>query len=201
MRPFALVCVLACLLAACTGDSSGGGEPTTTTTSTVPSTTSTSVADDAGLCHSYLVLLETGDEQPLRETLDDVELEEKLDTMLSSEGEFQAIAQAALDLERAIVDRCAPRYSADLAPAPSDGAALEAFAQAVVAGDEGSAEPIAWDHVMAQLAPWSPLRAEGAGGGPDVTIEGDTATIALEPGIDLVCRAQGGVVVSCSYAE
>jgi hypothetical protein len=200
MRRLALVCVLACSLVACTGGTPDEAGPTTTS-STVPPTTAASVVDDAGLCHSYLVLLETGDDEPLRQTLEDAALEEKLDTMLSSEGEFQAIAQAALDLERAIVDRCAARYSADLTPAPSDAAALEAFTQAVVAGDESSAEPIAWDHVVAQLTPWSPLRAEGAGGDSGVTIEGNTATIVLEPGINLVCRAEGGVVVSCSYAE
>ncbi|MGA7270246.1 MAG: hypothetical protein WB239_04165, partial [Acidimicrobiia bacterium] len=63
------------------------------------------VADSAPLCNGYLVLLRSGDDGPLREALDDPSVLEDLDTMLADEGEFAAIAEAALRVEEAVVDR------------------------------------------------------------------------------------------------
>lgn len=184
--------------------SDGGAEPTSQPPVPVPTTvpvTTTTVAENAALCNGYLVLLRTGDAQPLRDSLDDARLQEALDTMLSSEGEFEAIAQAALELEDAVVTECAERYSANLTPAADDISALTTFMDAVIAGDEDAAEQVAWDHVIAQLTPWSPIDPPGGAGSPPYSVDGDTATVVVDSRTTLTCRAEGGVVVSCSYGE
>ena len=176
--------------------------PTSTAPATSPSSsTTTTVVDDAALCNGYLVLLRTGDPEPLRAELDDGRLQQALDTMLSSEGEFDAIAQASLELEEAIVSRCADRYSSNLEPAADDTTAVTRFMEHVVAGNDEAADPLAWDHVMAQLTPWSVIEPAYGGDGLGFTVDGDTATVRIDPRTTLTCRADGGVVVSCSYGE
>lgn len=175
-------------------------DPVSSSRATIPGTSAppTTVADPAALCNGYLVLLRTGDDVPLREALEDPDLVEALDVMLSSEGEFAAIASAALEVEEAVVSRCAERYSVGLEPAPDDAAALTVFMEALVGGDRSAAETVAWDNVVAQLEPWSPFGDDDA---PSYRIEGSTAIARLDPAITLSCTATDGVVVSCTYGE
>lgn len=114
--------------------------------------------------------------------------------MLADDGEFSAIAQAALRVEEAVVDRCSQRFAAGTEPAPDDAAALERFMIAIQAGDQAAAEKVAWSNVVAQM-PWVP-------GGPDgftFQVDQSTATALVGPTSMIVCHARGGVVVACTF--
>jgi hypothetical protein len=162
--------------------------PTTTTAVTV------SVPDPALLCNGYLVLLRSGDDAPLRSALDDPALLRDLDTMLSDEGEFAAIATAALRVEQAVVERCAERYAAGTEPASDDTTALERFMTALGAGDQSAGEKVARANVVAQMS-WVP------GGPKGFSFEIDGASGTAQVGSTMiVCHAREGIVVSCTFA-
>lgn len=204
MRRAVLVVAAVSLAVGC----ADGAQPSTTsgsveadTTTPAPTTAPAIPEDTAALCNGYLVLLRTGDDVPLRDALDDPDLVDALDRTLSSEGEFEAIAQASRDLEEAILDRCADRYAANLEPASDDATALTMLMEAILAGDREAAEAVAWDNVVAQLEPWSPVSSPGTGDTPGYTVDGSTATAVLGPAVTLSCRADGGVVVACAYGE
>jgi len=195
MLPWRRLILVACLAATACAPVEDGPPPAEsvpTTSSTVGSTTT--VVDVAGLCNGYLVLLRSGDPEPLRSQLDDPELVADLETMLSSEGEFDAIAAAALRLEEAVVGQCADRFALSVEPAPDDAAALSQFLGAVTAGDEASATEVAWENVVAQFT-WS--------GTPEseIHLEGNTASMRMGPTRIVNCEATGGVVVACRFSE
>lgn len=187
----------ACLVtAACAPAEEGSpAAPTVATnSSTVTLASSTTAVDSAGLCNGYLVLLRSGDPAPLRQQLDDPGLLADLETMLSSEGEFDAIAAAALRMEEAVVDRCADRFAVSVEPAPDNAGALTGFLLAVTAGDENRAAKVAWENVVAQFT-WT--------GTPEseIELEANTATMRLGPTRAVTCEAAGGVVVACRFRE
>lgn len=190
MRKLATVLLAGLVGAACAA--SGPAEttvvPTTTTTST------TLPPDFAALCNGYLVLLRSGDPEPLRAALEDPGLEADLETMMSTEGEFEAIAGAALRVEEAVVGRCADRYSLGTTPAADDAAALQAFLEALADGDQEAAEQVAWANVVAQFT-WA---TQDAGA---IVIDGSTASMPIGPNRVVVCRAEGAVVVACRYQD
>lgn len=173
--------------------------PLPTTTPTAAGQTTTPVDDPAAECNGYLVLLRSGDDAPLRQALvGDSETLSDLDVMLSSEGEFEAIAEAALRVEAALRERCEARFAAGVEPAPDDDSALITFFEAVVDGDEAAGAKVAWANVTAQFSPWSPTRSDDL---PAYTVDDGTGFLSISPAITVSCRAEGGVVVSCVYQE
>lgn len=188
------ICLVAALLTV-VGCAGPRAETTTVPPTSVATetTTSTTVADHAALCNGYLVLLETGDPSALRPELQGEELAD-LETMLSTEGEFEAIAAAALRLEEAVVARCADRFSLSVEPAADNATALTTFLEALRDGDEEAASVVAWENVVAQFN-WT------SNEGGDIELEGDTATMPLGTTASVTCEAQQGVVVRCRFDE
>ncbi|CAN5823629.1 hypothetical protein BH23ACT5_BH23ACT5_01020 [soil metagenome] len=173
-------------------------DPGATTTPTAAGQT-TAVDDPAAVCNGYLVLLRSGDDAPLREALvGDSEILSDLDVMLSSEGEFAAIAEAALRVEAALREKCEARFAAGVEPAPDDDSALITFFEAVIDGDEAAGAKVAWANVTAQFSPWASTRGDDL---PAYTVDGGTGFLAISRAITVACRAEGGVVVSCVYQE
>ncbi len=115
--------------------------------------------------------------------------------MLSEEGEFAAIATAALRVEEAVVERCAERFAAGTEPASDNAAALERFMAALGAGDQAAGEKVAWANVVAQV-PWVPGGPEGF----SFQIDGSSGTALIARNTMIVCHARAGVVVSCTFA-
>lgn len=189
--PWALLIVVV----ACTVTPAAPAATIRPTSTSIPVTTADgSVPDSAALCNGYLVLLRSGDDAPLRAALDDSSILRDLDIMLADEGEFAAIARAALRVEEAVVGRCAQRFAAGTEPASDDTAALKLFMSAIQEGNEAGAEKVAWANVVAQM-PWVP-------GGPEgftFEIEGSTATAQVGPTIMIVCHARAGIVVACTF--
>lgn len=179
-----------------TTNPAGTGEPT------VPNSagpTTVPVDDPAAVCNGYLVLLRSGDDAPLRQALvGDSEILSDLEVMLSSEGEFAAIAEAALRVEEALREKCEARFAAGVEPASDDDSALVTFFEAVIDGDEAAGAQVAWANVTAQFSPWSTTRDEDL---PAYTVDGGTGFLAISRAITVACRAEGGVVVSCVYQE
>lgn len=197
MRRLLILFAVAGLAVACVR--TGGPDPEVTTS--LPPTTqvaetapTTAPPDFAALCHGYLVLLRSGEPGPLRQELTDPSLVADLDTMLSSEGEFEAIAEAALRIEEVVVARCAERFALRVEPAADNRTALEAFLSALTTGDQAGAEKIAWENVVAQFT-WSSVD------GGEIAVDGDTATMPIGPTRQVECRAEDGVVVACRYRE
>lgn len=115
--------------------------------------------------------------------------------MLSDEGEFAAIARAALRVEEAVVERCTERFAAGTEPAADDATALERFMTALRAGDEAEGAKVAWANVVAQVR-WVP-------GGPEgftYQVDGASATALVGRSTMIVCHAREGVVVACIFA-
>ena len=190
------VAALTSILAAC---GSSGDSSVSTVASPEPGTTETSItvattipADSAPLCKGYLVLLRSGDADPLRAVVEDEAVMSDIETMLASEGEFEAISAAALRVEDYVVSRCVERFTAGLTPAQDDSEALGRFMTALADGQRAEAEKVAWAHVVAQF-PWSPES------GMSFEVDGATATAELGRGVSLTCRAQRGAVVSCRF--
>ena len=184
------------ILAAC---GSSGGSSGSSVASSEPVTTESSIAvtttipvDSAALCNGYLVLLRSGDADPLRAVVEDESVISDIETMLASEGEFEAISAAALRVEDYVVSRCVERFTAGLTPAQNDSEALDRFMTALAVGQRAEAEQVAWAHVVAQF-PWSPES------GMSFEVDGATATAELGRGVSLTCRAQRGAVVSCRF--
>lgn len=166
---------------------------TTPTTTAVVTTSTTRPPDFAALCNGYLVLLRSGDPGALQQELEGAQLTD-LETMLSSEGEFEAIAAAAVRLEEFVVARCAERFAVGVEPAPDNSTALTTFLSALAAGDQERGARVAWENVVAQFT-WSSVAAS------EVVIEGDSATMAYGPTAVVTCEAADGVVVSCRFQE
>lgn len=178
-------------LVACSGPSA---EPATTVpppATSVPAT-STTRPDFAALCNGYLVMLRSGEAEALRAELEG-DVEADLDVMLSSEGEFAAIAAAALRVEEYVVERCADRFALGVEPAADDPTALRTFLTALADGDQERAGGVAWENVVAQFT-W---QAVDSG---EIVVEGSRARMDYG-GTGVECEASGGVVVSCRFTE
>lgn len=192
-----LLVVLLGVVVACSAPVAGrtSPPPPTSPSPVSPPAVGATVPDPAALCNGYLVLLRSGDDGPLREALDDPAVLEDLDTMLGDVGEFAAIAEAALRVEGAVLDRCADRFAAGTVPAPDDSTALSRFMAAIQAGDEAAAERVAWANVVAQV-PWVPDGPQGF----SFQVSGSTATALMGRSTMIVCHARAGVVVTCTFA-
>lgn len=182
------------LVGACSISNGSATSVVATPTTTVVETTSTTRPPDfAALCNGYLVLLRSGDPGALEQELEGDQLTD-LETMLSSEGEFEAIAAAAVRLEQFVVARCAERFAVGVEPAPDNSTALTTFLSALAAGDQEGGARVAWENVVAQFT-WSSAAPS------EIVIEGDTATMAYGPTSVVTCEAAEGVVVSCRFQE
>lgn len=182
-------------------------EPQDETTPTDDEASAVGGADDP-VCSEYLEFIDMSgprDGEALTNALEDVGAPpatvDAVATLGSPDADVEEIFAAVEELAQFAVGRCAEFYAADLDPADSDTAALEQLREALIAGDESMAAPIATKDVLSTLRPWDGFRPESQGGDATYSISGSSLSASLMPTVTVFCEAEGGVVVSCVFGE